>query len=130
VLDAQVWSRLALGSADFEPYQAALESAWPMRSEQGGYPFHAANTNGGGAGGHGFHRADPAAGRHERRSRIRADAWRLFNSRGRIPGGDRGGAQHRFRPIHRDPWTYKDIPHIAPAAWYVLAVNNFNPYAF
>jgi hypothetical protein len=35
-----------------------------------------------------------------------------------------------FNLVTGDPWTYKAIPHIAPAAWYVMAVNNFNPYAF
>jgi len=27
-------------------------------------------------------------------------------------------------------WSYFDVPHIAPASWYILAVNNFNPYKF
>ena len=28
------------------------------------------------------------------------------------------------------PWEYGDAPHIAPTAWFVMAVNGFNPYAF
>ena len=28
------------------------------------------------------------------------------------------------------PWEYGDAPHIAPTAWFVMAVNGFNPYDF
>ena len=28
------------------------------------------------------------------------------------------------------PWEYGTAPHIAPTAWFVMAVNGFNPYAF
>ena len=28
------------------------------------------------------------------------------------------------------PWMYADDPHVAPTAWYILAVNGFNPYGF
>lgn len=27
------------------------------------------------------------------------------------------------------PWEYSTAPHIAPTAWFVMAVNDFNPYA-
>jgi hypothetical protein len=47
VLDAQVWTLLSVGSELFEPYEDALETALKMRTEEGGYPFHAANVNGG-----------------------------------------------------------------------------------
>ena len=46
VLDAQVWSLLSLGEKS-QPYAEALTSAIAMRTGEGGYPFHAANTNGG-----------------------------------------------------------------------------------
>ena len=28
------------------------------------------------------------------------------------------------------PWVYGQDAHIAPTAWFILAVNGFNPYAF
>ena len=28
------------------------------------------------------------------------------------------------------PWEYGNDPHLAPTAWFVMAVNNFNPYTF
>ena len=29
-----------------------------------------------------------------------------------------------------EPWVYDTAPHIAPTAWFVMAVNGFNPYSF
>ena len=29
-----------------------------------------------------------------------------------------------------DPWEYNQDPHIAPTAWFVMAVNGFDPYDF
>ena len=28
------------------------------------------------------------------------------------------------------PWEYGNAAHIAPTAWFVMAVNRFNPYTF
>ena len=28
------------------------------------------------------------------------------------------------------PWEYSNEPHIASAAWFILAVHGFNPYVF
>ena len=28
------------------------------------------------------------------------------------------------------PWEYGTAPHIAPTAWFVMAINGFNPYSF
>lgn len=27
-------------------------------------------------------------------------------------------------------WNYSNDPHVAPTAWFVMAVNGFNPYTF
>ena len=27
-------------------------------------------------------------------------------------------------------WEYGTAPHIAPTAWFVMAINGFNPYSF
>ena len=35
-----------------------------------------------------------------------------------------------FELFDGSPWTYSDDPHIAPAAWFIMAANEFNPYAF
>ena len=29
-----------------------------------------------------------------------------------------------------EPWVYSTDAHIAPTAWFILALNNFNPYRF
>ena len=37
---------------------------------------------------------------------------------------------HGFGLFDGSPWEYGAAPHIAPTAWFVMAVNGFNPYAF
>ncbi|NPV40655.1 MAG: hypothetical protein HPY72_04830 [Anaerolineae bacterium] len=132
VLDAQVWSYLALGSADFEPYQAALDSALTMKTAQGGYPFHAANTNGGW-----WPEGTAFTALTLRQAGMNAEAESALDAleavqlpEGGFPAATVAELSTGFNLFTGDPWTYKDIPHIAPAAWYVMAVNNFNPYAF
>ncbi|MEN6420286.1 MAG: hypothetical protein ABFC73_15325 [Clostridiaceae bacterium] len=29
-----------------------------------------------------------------------------------------------------DPWVYSIDAHIAPTAWFIMALNGFNPYQF
>ena len=132
VLDAQVWSRLALGSTDFAPYQAALESALAMRTAQGGYPFHADNTNGGW-----WPEGTAFTALTLRQAGMNAEAESALNAlkaiqlpEGGFPAATVAELTTGFDLFTGKPWTYKDIPHIAPAAWYVMAVNDFNPYAF
>ena len=132
VLDAQVWSRLALGSADFAPYQAALESALAMRTAQGGYPFHAANSSGGW-----WPEGTAFTALTLRQAGMSAEAKSAMDTlqaiqlpEGGFPAATVKELTTGFDLFTGKPWTYKDIPHIAPVAWYVMAVNDFNPYAF
>ncbi len=132
VLDAQVWSRLALGSAEFEPYKTALDSALAMRTAEGGYPFHAANTNGGWwPEGTAFTALTLRQVGMTAEAKSALDALKAIQlPDGGYPAATIAELTTGFDLFTGKPWTYSNIPHIAPAAWYVMAINNFNPYAF
>lgn len=131
VLDAQVWSLLSLGD-DYAPYESSLSSAIAMKTNGGGYPFHAANTNGGwwpeGT-------AFTALALREYGMKNEATAaldsmLNIQQSNGGFPAATVAELSTGFELFTGDPWIYHNIPHIAPAAWYVMAVNGFNPFAF
>ena len=132
VLDAQVWSLLSLGEEEYAQFEPALSNAIAMKTGEGGYPFHAANTNGGwwpeGT-------AFTALALREHGLQVEAqsalDAMQLIQtSNGGFPAATVEELSTGFDLFTGDPWTYRNIPHIAPAAWYVMAVNGFNPFAF
>lgn len=132
VLDTHVWSLLALGKEAFAPYEEALSNAAAMQTEEGGYPFHANNTNGGWwPEGTAFTSlALREYGMHDK-AKSALDAMMAIQ----LPGGGFPAATvpeltTGFYLFTGEPWVYSDIPHIAPAAWYVMAVNGFNPYDF
>ncbi|MDK2982065.1 MAG: hypothetical protein PWQ55_2412 [Chloroflexota bacterium] len=132
VLDAQVWSLLSLGVLDFMPYQAALDTAVGMQTAEGGYPFHAANTNGGWwPEGTAFTALALREAKRDAEAQAALDALAgIQRESGSFPAATVAQLSTGFDLFTGDPWTYRDIPHIAPAAWYVMAVNGFNPYAF
>ncbi|NMB88985.1 MAG: hypothetical protein GYA17_11545 [Chloroflexi bacterium] len=132
VLDAQVWSLLSLGQEAYAPYSAALSTAMAMKTQAGGYPFHAANSNGGWwPEGTAFTAlALREQGLHDE-ARSALDAMQSIQQpNGAFPAATVEELSTGFDLFTGDAWTYKNIPHIAPAAWYVMAVNGFNPYAF
>lgn len=131
VLDAQVWSLLALGD-EYAPFEPALSSALAMKTEDGGYPFHEANTNGGwwpeGTAFTALAFAD-----YGMNSEAQAALDSMANiqmSNGGFPAATVAELSTGFDLFTGKPWTYANIPHIAPAAWYVMAVNGFNPFSF
>jgi hypothetical protein len=132
VLDAQVWSLLSLGAAVYAPYQTALDTTVGMQTSEGGYPFHAANSNGGWwPEGTAFTALALREAGREEDAQSALDALQSVQLEdGAFPAATVAELSTGFDLFTGDPWTYRNIPHIAPAAWYVMAVNGFNPYAF
>ncbi|MDR1130808.1 MAG: hypothetical protein LBL15_00120 [Oscillospiraceae bacterium] len=131
VLDAQVWSALALGE-DFIPYMGAIDRAKAMQTSEGGYPFHEANTNGGWwPEGTAFAALTYRILGQDEAAQTALDALKnLQLSTGGFPAATTDSLTTGFDLFTGEPWTYEDIPHIAPTAWYIMAVNGFNPYSF
>ncbi len=131
VLDAQVWACMALGDG-FAPYEASLDAVKDMRIPDGGYPFCAANVNGGWwAEGTAYtalmYRLRGEDGRAD--SALRALCGIQLDS-GLFPAATVDNLSTGFELFDGSPWEYSTAPHIAPAAWFVMAVNGFNPYTF
>jgi hypothetical protein len=132
VLDAQVWTLLSLGKDDFLQYEKALSTALLMRVDEGGYPFHAENTNGGW-----WPEGTAFTALALREYDMDTEAQSALEAMTKIQM-ENGGFQAAtvkdlstgFLLFTGEPWTYSNNPHIAPVAWYVMAVNGFNPYAF
>ena len=131
VLDAQVWACMALGDA-FAPYEASLEAVAAMRTPEGGYPFCASNVNGGWwAEGTAYTALmyrlrgedGAAAGALQALTDIQLES-------GLFPAATVDNLSTGFGLFDGSPWEYGAAPHIAPTAWFVMAVNGFNPYAF
>lgn len=131
VLDAQVWAAMALGE-QFTPYADALSRVQQMRDKDGGYPFCQSNVNGGWwAEGTAYTalmyrlRGDDAA------ANAAMDALvGIQLDSGLFPAATVENLSTGFELFTGDPWVYGTAPHIAPTAWFILAVNNFNPYSF
>ncbi len=131
VLDAQVWCALALGEG-FTPYLPALERVVAMQTEEGGLPFHEANTNGGywpegtaftALCFNQFGYDKPAGKAFEALVAIQLET-------GGFPASTVKELTTGFTLFTGEPWVYPDSPHIAPTAWFVMAVRDFNPYQF
>ena len=131
VLDAQVWACMALGEA-FEPYEASLDAVKGMCTPEGGYPFCAANANGGWW-------AEGTAytalmyrlrGEHDQAASALAALESIQLDSGLFPAATVDNLSTGFGLFDGSPWEYGTAPHIAPTAWFVMAVNGFNPYAF
>jgi len=131
VLDAQVWAAMALGK-QFQPYESALARVKTMRVADGGYPFCESNANGGWwAEGTAYTalmyrlRGDDAAATEA----LGALAGIQLDN-GLFPAATVDNLSTGFNLFTGDPWEYGTAPHIAPTAWFIMAVNNFNPYSF
>ena len=131
VLDAQVWACLALG-ADFVPYEGSLDLVANMRTPEGGYPFCAANGNGGWWAEGTAYTALMYRLRGEDADAASALAalQGIQLQSGLLPAATVEDLSTGFELFDGSPWVYGTAPHIAPAAWFVMAVNGFNPYAF
>ena len=131
VLDAQVWACMALGE-DFKPYEASLEAVAAMRVAEGGYPFCASNVNGGWwAEGTAYTALMYRLRGEDERAAAALDALQSIQlESGLFPAATVDNLSTGFGLFDGSPWEYGTAPHIAPTAWFVMAVNGFNPYAF
>ena len=131
VLDAQVWACLALGD-QFEPYTAALKKVDAMQTKEGGYAFCEANNHGGWwAEGTAFAALMYRLRGDSQKSDAALDALcgiQLKN--GLFPAATVDNLSTGIYLFDGTAWEYGSEAHIAPAAWFVMAVNQFNPYAF
>ena len=129
VLDAQVWSALALGDA-FLPFEDALETAASMKTEDGGYPFCQENKNGG-------YWAEGTAftallykerGDEEKYEEAMNSLVSIQLENGLFPAATNDHLSTGIELFDGSAWEYTTDPHIAPAAWFVMAAAGFNPY--
>ena len=129
VLDAQVWCALSLGDL-FEPYEKALDLVRSMKTKEGAYPFRVSGEE------EGFWAEGSAFTALLLRKRGEwtdyeqvMDALVSLQSKGGLfPAAS---VKHLFTGIYLSDgsrWEYSDDRHIAPTAWFVMAVNGFNPY--
>ena len=131
VLDAQVWCRMALGEA-FEPYKSALDLVEKMKSPEGAYPFCLENKNGG------WWAEGTAYTALMYRGIGRFDEYRqamdalasVQLDNGLFPAATVDNLSTGMDLFDGSPWEYSTDAHIAPAAWFVMAGNGFNPYVY
>ena len=131
VLDAQVWCRMALGEA-FEPYKSALDLVEKMKSPEGAYPFCLENKNGG------WWAEGTAYTALMYRGIGRSDEYRqamdalasVQLENGLFPAATVDNLSTGMDLFDGSPWEYSTDAHIAPAAWFVMAGNGFNPYVY
>ena len=131
MLDTQVWTAMALGDA-FESYADSLKHVEEMKTPEGGYPFYKGNENGGWwAEGTAFTALMYSLRGDARKSE---DALGALSSiqldSGLFPAATVDDLSTSLQLFDGSPWLYSSDPHIAPTAWFVMAVNGFNPYSF
>ncbi|MEA5048588.1 MAG: hypothetical protein VB034_08285 [Eubacteriales bacterium] len=131
VLDAQVWAAMALGDA-FVPYETALDRVQGMRVSNGGYPFCESNVNGGWwAEGTAYTALLYRLRANDVQATAALDALQKIQlSSGLFPAATVENLSTGFELFTGEPWVYGTAPHIAPTAWFILAVNGWNPYQF
>ena len=131
MLDAQVWACMALGE-EFVPYEDALKTVEKMKVPDGGYPFCASNASGGWW-------AEGTAytalmyrlrGEKEKAGEALKALETIQLETGLFPAATVPNLSTGLGLFDGSPWEYGDAPHIAPTAWFVMAVNGFNPYMF
>ena len=130
-LDTIVWSRLALGEK-FAPYQDSLETVAAMRNADGGYPFSLENDIGGWwTEGTAYTALMYRLLGDEESAAVSLKALagvQLEN--GLFPAATVDDLPTGFGLFTGAAWNYGTDAHIAPAAWFIMAVNGFDPYTF
>jgi hypothetical protein len=131
VLDAQVWACLALGE-EFSPYEASLKVVEEMKTDEGGYPFCLTNANGGWW-------AEGTA-YTALMYRLRGDEGKALSAlaalesiqkeNGLFPAATTEHLSTGFGLFDGTPWEYGTADHLAPTAWFIMAIQGFNPYVF
>ena len=131
VLDAQVWACLALDD-EFAPYEASLDAVAAMRTPEGGYPFCASNANGGWwAEGTAYTALMYRLRGEDARAEEALEALEGIQLEdGLFPAATVDNLSTGFGLFDGSAWEYGTAPHIAPTAWFVMAINGFNPYSF
>ncbi len=125
VLDAQAWALLALGE-EITAYPAVLKTMVDMKTIEGGYPFHKANLNGG------FWPEGTAfTALTLRKMGLEKESVSALDAMVSVQLENGGFPAATVSALTTgEGWTYGLDTHIAPTAWYVMAVNGFNPYEF
>lgn len=129
-LDAQAWSALAL-IGDYDEYEKALDKLISMRTAKNGFPFYESSSDEFWLEGTAFTALALREYGHDDYARAALNAMKaLQKENGAFPAASAPSISTGIALFTGAPWTYLDICHIAPAAWYILAVNDFNPYQF
>ena len=131
VLDGIVWNRIALGEL-FDPYRDALNIIEEMRTAENGYPFSKGNGNGGWwPEGTAFTALMYRLEGEEETAEASLEALHSIQlASGMFPAASVPELPTGLFLFDGSPWLYADDPHVAPTAWFILAVNGFNPYGF
>ncbi len=131
VLDGIVWNRMALGDL-FDPYRAALDTVAGMRTPEDGYPFSKGNGDGGWwPEGTAFTALMYRLAGDEDAAAASLEALRGIQlESGMFPAASIPELPTGLFLFDGSSWVYADDPHVAPTAWYILAVNGFDPYTF
>ena len=131
VLDAQVWACLALGD-QFAAYEPALKTVEKMEVKEGCYPFCQSNANGGWwPEGTAFTALMYRLRGEDEKADAALDALCAIQlDSGLFPAATVEKLSTGIYLADGTPWEYSNEPHIAPAAWFILAVEGFNPYSF
>ena len=130
VLDAQVWAALALGDA-FKPYESSLGQLARMRTGEGGYRFHVCDEKAFWCEGTAFTmllhklRGEKAAA-----DKALAALKSVQLASGLFPAATSGNLSTGIFLSDGSPWMYGKDAAVAPTAWFVMAQNGYNPYAF
>ncbi len=125
ILDVHVWTILALGK-DFLPDPSVIDMVISMKTTEGGFPFHKENTKGG------FWSEGTAfSALAFRNMGMDADAFSALRLLEQIQLDNGGFPAATVENLSTgDGWGYNQDTHIAPAAWFIMAVDNFSPFVF
>ena len=130
VLDAQVWSALALGD-EFAPYEGALTQLEYLRTGAGGYRFHVCDEDAYWCEGTAFTALmHKLRGENERAEKDFDALCAVQLESGLFPAATADDLTTGIYLDDGSPWLYGTAPHVAPTAWFVMACNGYNPYSF
>ena len=122
---------MALGGL-FEPCQDVLNTLSEMQTPEGGYPFSKGNGDGGWwPEGTAFTALMYRLEGDDETAAASLEALREIQlESGMFPAASVPELQTGLFLFDGSPWLYADDPHVAPTAWFILAVNGVNPYSF
>lgn len=131
VLDAQVWSAMAMGDL-YEPYASALDLVESMKTTEGAYPFCQENKNGG------FWCEGSAftalmykeRGENDKFTETMDALCDVQLNSGLFPAATVDDLSTGIYLSDGSPWEYNKDPHITPTAWFIMSANRFDPYRF